>query len=397
LTPIQCSDQHINAAQTLLPCTLESFPCKYLGLPLSVRKLSKNDFFGLIDKIADKLPGWKASFLQPAGRAVLVKAVLTAVPIYHLIALQCPKWVIKAIDKIRRVFLWKGRKDIKSGHCLVRWERVCRPLDLGGLGIHNLEILGWALNMRWIWLKKTQPDRIWSDLDIKINTNVAAMLACSMVSLVGDDTQTCFWTDRWLHGQIHPGIPDQHCWTPTASGYYSKSAYDRFFGAAVLFEPAERIWRSWAPPKCKFFMWLASLNRCWTAGRLARRGLDHPAKCLLCDQGQEIILHILLQCVFAREVWHHILSLIGLQQVSPERDAAHFQDWWSKFELAVPKLQRKGFNSIVLLVAWRLWKHRNTCVFDGASPSISRIIEDIKEDARLWGLAGAAGLRILWP
>jgi hypothetical protein len=32
-------------------------------------------------------------------------------------------------------------------------------------------------------------------------------------------------------------------------------------------------------------------------------------------------------------------------------------------------------------------------VFDEASPNISRIIQDIQEDARFWCLAGAAGLR----
>jgi len=41
---------------------------------------------------------------------VLVHFVLTAIPIYLLIALKVPKWFIHAIDKIRIGFLWKGRK-----------------------------------------------------------------------------------------------------------------------------------------------------------------------------------------------------------------------------------------------------------------------------------------------
>jgi hypothetical protein len=114
-------------------------------MSLSIRKLSKFVLFFLLDKTADCLPGWKAALIHPAGRATLVKSVLMAIPIYHIISIQCPKWVIKAIDKIRRVFLWKGRKDIKGGHCLVGWQRVCRPYDLGGLGIYNIETLGWAI------------------------------------------------------------------------------------------------------------------------------------------------------------------------------------------------------------------------------------------------------------
>jgi hypothetical protein len=113
--------------------------------------------------------------------------------------------------------------------------------------------------------------------------------------------------------QLHPRVSDQHHWTPSASGEYSsKSAYHRFFEEMLTFEPAARVWKSWASPRCKFFIWLAFLNRCWTADRLARRGLDHPTKCLLCDQEDETMQHILLQCVFASEVCFHTLSLIGL-------------------------------------------------------------------------------------
>ena len=70
-------------------------------MPLSIRKLTKADLQPIVDKIADMLPGWKAALMSTAGRAVLVKAVLTAVPVYLLIALDVPKWLLRAIDKMR--------------------------------------------------------------------------------------------------------------------------------------------------------------------------------------------------------------------------------------------------------------------------------------------------------
>jgi len=105
----------------------------------------------LLDKVADYLPGWKASQLNKAGRLVFVRVVLTAAPIYLLIAMDFPKWFFKAIDK-RWGFLWKGHEQANGGNCLVAWQKVQRPLEYGGLGIHNLELLGWALRIRWAGL-----------------------------------------------------------------------------------------------------------------------------------------------------------------------------------------------------------------------------------------------------
>jgi hypothetical protein len=39
---------------------------------------------------------------------------------------------------------------------------------------------------------------------------------------------------------------------------------------------------------------------------LAKRGLDHPEKCPLCDQESESLDHILVSCVFAREFWFRL-------------------------------------------------------------------------------------------
>jgi hypothetical protein len=63
----------------------------------------------LIDKIADYLLGWKASLMNRARRLVLVRTVLTATPIYLLIAMDLPKWCLKAIDKKGRVFSGRVR------------------------------------------------------------------------------------------------------------------------------------------------------------------------------------------------------------------------------------------------------------------------------------------------
>jgi hypothetical protein len=90
VTLIQCQDQDVEVVQTTMPCTVVNFPCRYLGLPLLVRKLSKNDFMLLIDKITDYLSGWKAALMHPAGHATLIKVVLTVVPIHHFIVVQCP-------------------------------------------------------------------------------------------------------------------------------------------------------------------------------------------------------------------------------------------------------------------------------------------------------------------
>ena len=85
MSPIQCKEQDIEVVQA-------SIPCKYPpGLPLSIKKLSKADFYTIIDKIVDKLPRWKVAMMHLARRATLVHAVLTALRIYQLIALKFPK------------------------------------------------------------------------------------------------------------------------------------------------------------------------------------------------------------------------------------------------------------------------------------------------------------------
>jgi hypothetical protein len=73
------------------------------------------------------------------------------------------------------------------------------------------------------------------------------------------------------------------------------------------------------PRKCKFFLWLAALQRCWTVDSRSaeKRGLPHPERCLFCDQDEESIDHLLVSCVFAREFWCRLLGQVNLQGTAP--------------------------------------------------------------------------------
>jgi hypothetical protein len=153
--------------------------------------------------------------------------------------------------------------------------------------------------------------------------------------------------------ELQVGVQDTHIWKLSNSGQYTaKSTYDALFQGAILFRPYERIWKSWAPPKCRFFMWLVAHNRCWTADRLARRGLQHPDKCVLCDQEEEDIQHLLIGCVVARQVWFSLFHQIGFSQLAPMPTKASFDIWWENVEATSTGDTRKGLNSLVILGAW---------------------------------------------
>ena len=455
ISPIHCTDDEVALSANILSCSIKAFPCTYLGLPLSIGKPTKEALLPLVDKVADYLPGWKASLLSKAGRLVLVKVVLTVVPLYLLIALDLPKWVVKAIDKKRRGFLWKGHQQANGGSCLVAWEKVQRPLEYGGLGIHNLELLGCALRIRWLWAQKTNAERPWAGLPISVPLKARALFNIAVDAIVGNGEEILFWTDRWLDGHtlseiapnlfrnvpkriaksrtvaqalhnrswvqdikgprtvevlleyfriwdmvdgfvLQPESPDQYRWKFTQDGTYSsKSAYAAFFEGSIKFGPWRRIWKTWAPPRCKFFIWLVVHNRVWTADRLAKRNLPHPESCPLCDQVDETINHLLVGCVFARQVWTLVLEQIGLLLVAPQHNVSRFSRWWKRSIAAVPKEIRKGLNSLIILVAWEIWKHRNSCVFDNKRPNIQEVFRAISSEGELWCSAGASKLQEL--
>lgn len=90
-----------NFIQNVLGCKEKHFLIKYLRLPIKLGKLSKRDWFPLLDSVQRKLERWRGKLLSLGGRIALLSTVLSATPLYYMFFLVLPKWVRKKIDKIK--------------------------------------------------------------------------------------------------------------------------------------------------------------------------------------------------------------------------------------------------------------------------------------------------------
>jgi hypothetical protein len=95
----------------------------------------------------------------------------------------------------------EGEKNVTGGHCLVRWEKVKRPKNLGGLGILDLECFSRALRLRWLWFEWVEPDRPWVGTELPCSELDHQLFRACTVVTIGDGKQASFWNSSWLDGR----------------------------------------------------------------------------------------------------------------------------------------------------------------------------------------------------
>ena len=73
---------------------------KYLGFPLKYRGVPRNPYNFTVERVMNKIAGWKAKYLSFAGRAVLIKSVMSAIPNHVMQGVVLPVHVCEKLDKI---------------------------------------------------------------------------------------------------------------------------------------------------------------------------------------------------------------------------------------------------------------------------------------------------------
>ena len=78
---------------------------------------------------------------------ILLKTVVQDLPIYRCCVQVPPSSFVKDFDALSHQFLWSCTL-LSSKWSLVKWEYVCRPKYVGGLGLRSLALVVMALTTK---------------------------------------------------------------------------------------------------------------------------------------------------------------------------------------------------------------------------------------------------------
>ena len=89
---------------------------RFLGLPSLVGRNKKASFNYIKDRVWKKLQGWKEKLLSQAGREILIKIVVQAIPTYTMSCFKLLIGLCSEIESLIRRFWWGQKGEQRKVH-----------------------------------------------------------------------------------------------------------------------------------------------------------------------------------------------------------------------------------------------------------------------------------------
>ncbi|XP_016168765.1 uncharacterized protein LOC107611342 [Arachis ipaensis] len=388
---------------------------KYLGIPILHSRVSKHAFEGIINKLHARLNSWKASSLSLAGRVTLVKYVLSSMPLYNMQYAVLSSTTCNTIDCICRNFLWGNTEQTKKIH-LLSWKRVCEPKSCGGLGIRHASQMNQAFMMKAGWGLIERKEALWARIlrsKYGSGTNIMPKVErrrnssnlwkgiCSVwenvqqncIWRVGDGFQIRFWehcwipsvgslsatTNQWNVRKLQEMLPedivkrivgisppspwkeaDYIAWRSSSNGQFSiKSAY-------------QNLMETQGPERVRTFLWLVAHNTILTNLERRRRHLTTDGACPRCWHHEELVIHVLRDCFYARSIWQRLIPPNGINSFFN----TSLNNW-----LSLNLTSNNNWSCLFGVAASSLWFFRNKLVFNGETVAATTVGYQIRARA----------------
>lgn len=192
---------------------------KYLGLPEHFGRKKKDLFTGLVDKIRQKAVGWSTKMLSTAGKLVMLKSVLSAMPSHTMSCFKLPVSIVKRIQSVLTRFWWDVKPDERR-MAWISWDTLTMTKGDGGLGVRDIECFNDAMLGKLSWRILTKPQSLLarilkgkycnynSFLDVRVAGGCSHgwrsiligrdLMATHLGWAIGDGASVSIWDEAWL-------------------------------------------------------------------------------------------------------------------------------------------------------------------------------------------------------
>jgi hypothetical protein len=164
----------------IIPYSETPISAKHLGLPMFFGRSKQNSFMDILDKVHNKIEGWRAKSLSQAGKSVLLKVVASTIPSYAMSSFLFPEILCHRLDTAFKNFWWVFPKGKTHNLSLKSWSSLCLPKDQGGMGFRLMKDINISLITKLGWKILSNHDCLWVSLFKEKYIKYGSLISCPL-------------------------------------------------------------------------------------------------------------------------------------------------------------------------------------------------------------------------